>query len=186
MLVRFLLVPVIALLAVGLVGCSEETPGDATVGESTDRPTIPGGDTGVEEPTETSSGGDSGTADLQPCDLLTSAEQAQLHLDAGVEDEVGPARTCQWRSSDEFTITVGVIDALGIDAVQSKTPTKPVKVGSHDAVQATGGASTCAVAIGVTDSSRVDVAGVAGGDMTKGCAVANQAAQLVEPKLPTR
>ena len=39
-------------------------------------------------------------------------------------------------------------------------------------------------AIAVTDTSRVDVSGVAGGDMTKACAVAKQAAQVVEPKLP--
>jgi hypothetical protein len=184
--VRFLLVPMVAVLALGLVGCSEETPGDATAGDATGRPTIPteGGDTGTDEPTETSEAGGSGTADLQPCDLLTSAEQATFNLGAGAEDELGPARTCQWQASGEHTITIGVIDDLGLDDVQSSGATQPMKVGSHDAVQYTAGVSACAIAIAVTDTSRVDVSGVAGGDTTKACAVAKQAAQVVEPKLP--
>lgn len=183
---RFLLVPVIAALALGLAGCSEETPGDATADESTNRPTIPGGDTSTEEPTETSEpGGGSGTADLQPCDLLSSAEQAQFDFGPGAEDEIGPARTCMWQSADR-TITVGVIDELGTDDVQSTSPKKPTTVGSHDAVQYTAGVSSCAFAIGITDTSRVDVSGAAGGDEAKACTVAKEAAQLVEPKLPTR
>lgn len=183
---RFLLVPVVALLALGLVGCSEETPGDATADESTNRPTIPteGGDTGTDEPTGTSEAGGSGTADLQPCDLLSSSDQKTFDLGAGVEDEIGPARACQWQASGQHTITIGVIDDLGLDDVQSSGATQPMKVGSHDAVQYAGALGTCAIAIAVTDTSRVDVSGVAGGDMTKACAVAKQAAQVVEPKLP--
>lgn len=176
----------VAVLALGLVGCSEETPGDATAGDSTNRPTIPteGGDTGTDEPTGTSESGGSGTADLQPCDLLSSSDQATFGVGPGVEDEVGPARACQWQASGKHTITIGVIDDLGLDEVQSSGPTQSMKIGSHDAVQYTGGVSACAFAIGVTDSSRVDVTGVANGDETKACTVAKQAAQLVEPKLP--
>jgi Protein of unknown function (DUF3558) len=184
--VRYLLVPVVAALALALAGCSQETPGDATAGGSTGKLTLPGG---TEEPTETptetstSEGGGSGTAGLEPCDLLSSAEQAQFQLGPGAEDEVGPARTCQWQSSGQ-TVTIGVIDTLGLDQVQSSGPKTPMKVGSHDAVQYTGGVASCAVAIAVTDTSRVDVAGAAGGDETKACSVAKQAAALVEPKLP--
>jgi hypothetical protein len=176
----------VAVLALGLVGCSEETPGDATADDATNRPTIPteGGDTGTDEPTETSDAGGSGTADLKPCDLLTPDEQATFHLGAGAEDEIGPARACQWQASGEHTITIGVIDDLGLDDVQSSGATQPMKVGSHDAVQYAGALGTCAIAIAVTGTSRVDVSGVAGGDMTKACAVAKQAAQVVEPKLP--
>lgn len=187
-MVRFLLVPVVALLALGLVGCSDETAGDATPGESTNRPTIPGGDTSTEAPTESgeSGGGDSGTADLQPCDLLTADELAQFNLGEGVEDELGPARQCKWQASGQQTVAVGVIDELGTDQVQTSGSKEPMKVGSHDAVRYDGVLGTCVVAIGVTDSSRVDVTAAADGDLQKACTVAKQAAQLVEPKLPTR
>ena len=179
---RFLLVPMVALVAFGLAGCAEQTPGDATAGDT--RPTIPGG-TDPSEPGETG-GEDSGTADLQPCELLTSSERATFDLGAGAEDEIGPARACLWQASGQHTITVGVIDELGLDDVQSTGAKQPTKVGSHDAVQYAGVLGTCAIAIGVTDTSRVDVSGVAGGDMTRACGVAKQAAALVEPKLPTR
>ena len=184
---RYLLIPVFALCALGLVGCAEETPGDATAGDDTNqptRPTLPTGDPGTSEPTETGSSGGSGTADLKPCDLLTSAEQAQFNLGAGAEDELGPARACLWQASGQHSISVGVIDDLGLDEVQSTGAKEPTKVGAHDAVKYPGPLGACSFAIGVTDTSRVDVSGIAGGDMTKACDVAKQAAELVEPKLP--
>lgn len=186
---RFLLVPMVALVALGLAGCAEQTPGDATAGDTAGdtRPTIPGG-ADTSEPTEPGeTGGEhSGTADLQPCELLTPSEQATFDLGAGAEDEIGPARACLWQASGQHTITVGVIDELGLGDVQSTGAKQPTKVGSHDAVRYAGALGTCAIAIGVTDTSRVDVSGVAGGDMAKACGVAKQAAALVEPKLPTR
>jgi hypothetical protein len=183
--VRSLLVPVLAVLALGLVGCSEETPGDATAGDGTNRPTIPGGDTPTDVPTESSEpGGGSGTADLVPCDLLSASELATFDVGAGVEEEIGPARTCLWQASGQQTISVGVIDELGVADVQSSGAKEPTTVGAHDAVQYAGPLGACAIAIGVTETSRVDVTGSAGGDMTKACGVAKQAAELVEAKLP--
>ncbi len=179
------LVAVVAVLAVCLAGCSQQTPGDATAADATNRPTIPTGDTSTAPPPEsTGSGTGSGTAALRPCDLLSSADQATFDVGPGVEEKIGSARACQWQASGRHTITVGIFDDLGLDDVVSSGATTPMKVGSHAAVQASGGVSTCAIAIGVTDSSRVDVSGVAGGDMTAACAVAKQAAELVEPKLP--
>jgi hypothetical protein len=175
------------MAALALAGCSQQTSGDATAGENSDRPTIPTGGPGAGEPTEsseTSESGGSGTGDLQPCDLLTSSEQAGFNLEAGAEEEIGPARSCQWQAPGQHTITVGVIDELGLDAVQSSGAKQPTTVGSHDAVQYVGVLDTCAISIGVTDTSRVDVLGGAGSDMNKACGVAQQAAELVEPKLP--
>ena len=184
---RLLLLPIVAVAALALAGCSQETPGNAEpggdTGENTGAPTIPGGET--TESTESSApGGDSGTADLQPCDMLTGADQAQLQISGGAEDEVGPERLCQWTASGSHTVSVGIADELGLDDVQSSGAKTPMKVGSHDAVQFTGGVSSCAVALGVTDTSRVDVISAANGDEAKACTIAKQAAALVEPKLP--
>lgn len=181
-----LLVTAIAF-AFALVGCSSETPGDARAGDD-------GGDASVpafpEDPStgETTSEPDeeeAGTADLEPCDLLEAQDLTALGLPSeNDQQDIGPARGCQWQASGSHTVTIGVIDELGIGEVQSQTTPEPKTVGGHDAVQYTGGAGVCAVAIAVSDSSRVDVSGVAGGDMTRACQVANQAAELVEPKLP--
>ena len=185
---RLLVLPILAVAALALAGCSQETAGSAApggdTGEKTGVPTIPGGET-TEEPTETSEpGGDSGTADLQPCTMLSEGDQYRLKVTGGTEDEVGPERLCQWKASGSHTVSVGVVDELGLDGVQSSGAKTPMKVGSHDAVQFTGGVSSCAVALGVTDTSRVDVISTANGDEAKACTIAKQAAALVEPKLP--
>ena len=183
-----LIVTFAAALAVGLAGCSSETPGDASPTENTGGENVPSfpEDTPTDEETTEPSEGDSGTADLQPCELLTAEDLAALGLPAEPleEGELGPARTCQWQTSGSHTVTVGVIDEFGIDEVQSENPPEPTTVGSHDAVRYEGLGGTCGVAIAVTESSRVDVLGIAGGDLAKGCDHASQAAALVEPKLP--
>ena len=184
---RLLLLPLVAVAALALAGCSQETPGSAEPGGDTGTngvPTIPGGETTGESTEPSEPGGDSGTADLKPCDLLSSAEQSQLQVSGGTEDEVGPERLCQWTASGSHTVSVGIADELGLDDVASSGQKTPMKVGSHDAVQFTGGVSSCAVALGVTDTSRVDVISAANGDEAKACTIAKQAAALVEPKLP--
>ncbi len=179
-----LLVPMIALV---LGGCAEERSGDATAGDGPDQqmpPTLSTPDVPeTSEPTRRGESGGPSTAELQPCHLLTADEQAQFDLGAGIEDEVGPARVCLWQATGQHSLSVGVIDELGLDEVQSTGALEPTTVGSHDAVRYDGPLGTCTFAIAVTDTSRVDVSGVAGGDMTTACAVAKQAADLVETKL---
>lgn len=190
MTVRLLVIPFVAAVLV-LAGCSEETPGDASPSPGaetgTDRPGIPTDGlptqdvpTGSEEPS-----GESGTADLQPCEMLAGDELTQLGLGAdGVEDEIAGQRGCQWTASGSHTVTVSIADDLGLEDVVSSGPTKEMKVGTHDAVQSTGGLDSCAINLGVTDTSRVDVISSANGDEAKACGIAKQAAELVEPKLP--
>jgi hypothetical protein len=183
-----LIVTFAAALAVGLAGCSSETPGNATPTETADggsTPSFPDG-TPTGEETTAPSDGDSGTADLEPCDLLTAEELTALGLPSEPfeEGELGPARRCQWQASGGNGLDVAVMDDLGIDEVQSENTPRPLTIGSHDAAEYDGVLGTCVVAMAVTDSSRVDVLGTAGGDMNKACDVANQAAKLVEPKLP--
>lgn len=179
-----------ALLVTGLVGCSSETPGAATPGGT---PTAePGGDGLPSFPeTDTTTGSSSttdgsgaGTEGLAACDLLTSAELGDLGLPpAGEQRDVGPARGCQWQTSGSHTLTVGVLDDLGTGEVVADATPEPLTVGSHQAVRYTSG-GTCGMSVAVTDSSRVDVLGTAGGDLARACDVADQAARLVEPKLP--
>lgn len=176
----------------GIVGCAAESSGNASADDPKDWWSSDGSDvtqfpeTSSAAPTASSPQVESGTAALQPCELLTAEDLAALGLPSLPRDKgpMGPARHCQWQTSGSHTVSVGVTDDLDIDQVQSEKPPAPLAVGSHDAVQYVGLAGTCGVAIAVTDSSRVDVLRVAGGDMTKACNHANQAAELVETKLP--
>jgi hypothetical protein len=189
--VRLLLLPIVAAAALLLAGCSQQTAGSAEPGGDTGgdtgngAPTIPGGETTGGSTESPAPGGDSTTADLKPCDMLSSAEQTQLQVSGGgVEEQVGPERSCRWTASGSHSLSVGIVDEYGLTDVQSSTTTKQLTVGSHSAVQYTGGVSTCAVALGVSDTSRVDVLASANGNEQKACKIAKQAAALVEPKLP--
>ena len=178
----------IVTLAACLAGCSSELPGEASPMEPAgggNVPSITDGTCSGEESAEPSEA-ESGTAELEPCELLTVEELTELGLPSVPVDEgeLGPARRCQWQASGSHTVSVGIMDELSIDQVQSENPPRPLTVGSHDAVEYEGVLGTCGVAIAVTDSSRVDVLGTAGGDLAKGCDHANQTAKLVEPKLP--
>lgn len=57
-------------------------------------------------------------------------------------------------------------------------------IGAHlgRQLQQTGG-DTCAVAIGITGASRVDI-DVSGNGSSQDCQLANQYAKIIEPKLP--
>ncbi len=171
----------VALLGFGLAGCGEQTSGAATPPSSTE-----GGTPSDSASTEPGSPGrESGTADLQPCELLTGAELAQLGLGAhGVEDEIVGQRGCLWTASGSHTVTISIADDLGLADVVSSSPTRALTVGSHEAMQSTGGVSSCAINLGVTATSRVDVISSANGDEAKACDIAIQAAELVEPTLP--
>jgi hypothetical protein len=75
---------------------------------------------------------------------------------------------------------------LGIKDLSNDITVKQLPdIGKHKAVQnpaKQGGA--CSVIIGVTDTSRVTMTAVAGVNLQKGCELALQMAQLVEPELP--
>lgn len=180
-----LLMTVMAALLVGALACSAKTAGTAVPGPdtTTEREPTTGQTTSPRTGTSPTKP-KSGTSALKPCELLDSSEQSQLGLGKGVEEKLGQARHCQWQKPGSHTIGVGIFDDLGLKDVVSKTEKKPLTVGRHKAVQATGGVDACAVAIEVTESSRVDVVSVARADVDKACELANQAAKLVEPKLP--
>jgi len=184
---RKALLAMLAAVLLGIVGCSSETPGAATPGEDGETGVqIPtnggGGSTESPETSETETG--SPADDLEPCDLLSSGEQSSLSLGPGEEKTLAGARSCTWQASGSHTVGTDIWDNLGIEDVESTTEPEPKTIGSHNAMQYVGELGVCAVALELTDTSRVDVISVAGGDVAKACTIANQAAELVEPKLP--
>jgi hypothetical protein len=178
-----------------LLGCTAKIAGEPlpaiTPARTSNAPSIP--DTGVTAlPTDNTDPGkvsdspggtDASTAELQPCDLLTSAEQSQLQITAANERVTDVQRLCEFNEAGDFGLIVGIADERGIGDVQSATPTQSLTIGAHDAVQATDGANGCAIILGVTDTSRVDIASAADTG-AKACNIAKQVAGLVEPKLP--
>jgi hypothetical protein len=176
----------LAVAAIGLAGCAEKTPGTALPGPETTTTTTT---TTSEEPPPSSTGssGDSPLADVAPCDLLTADGAAAMKAGAGAEREVGEARTCRWRVEgatldDSFTLDLALYAERGIDDVQG-TNVQQKTIGSHEAVTFTDPTGLCVVSIAAGATSRVDTLAT-GGDAQRGCQLAAQLADLVEPQLP--
>jgi hypothetical protein len=170
----------------GTSACSDKTDGSAVPGNTTtteQRPTT--GPSTSDQPTNNDS-----LKDKDPCSVLTSAGQSQLGISNGEKRQLGEARSCRWRqrgSTETFLFDVSIYDNSGIKDLPSDREIKQLsKIGKHEAVQRTETANpgVCAVIMGVTESSRVSTQVTAGTDTQKGCQLAMQLAQLVEPELP--
>jgi ABC-type phosphate transport system substrate-binding protein len=179
---RTAVLPVIVAALLGLAACTNSTTGNGT-------PAPPANTTQPGNSSPTSGG--SGLTSIQPCDLLSSADVSQNQLGTPAPENLGGARTCSWQNTtanngDGYNISVGIRDTQGINEISSGVDTiTPDNIGSHPGRQLQSTQSgTCVIAIGVTNSSRVDVTVNAGTDPVQGCQLANQFAKLVEPNLP--
>lgn len=175
---------------VGAVGCSSTTPGVPNPGGSTSGPATTSADEPTDEPTTSADAPESPLASVDPCELLDAAALSSLGITAeGAEVTVGGARGCRWRVrkdsvSDSYTIGTAIYEELGLKDVVADGDTKEITVNGRDAVERLGvGGTACAVALAVTDTSRVDVVAT-GADGKSLCPAVNQAAKLVEPELP--
>jgi hypothetical protein len=178
--VRKTLVAVTAALM--LAGCSDSTPGTATPG---DLPTTIETTTTTTSTSESSTGG--GLADVDPCALVPQAALASIGLTGGEPKTIGDARVCRYRHdgatlNESFTVSVEILENLGLADVTGTNIQQLPKIGSHDATSFIDPAGVCVVSIGVSGHSRVDNTAV-GGDQQQGCQLAGQLAAAVEPEL---
>jgi hypothetical protein len=172
---RSVLLLSVAAAVFGLAGCAEETSGTARPNPTSDPTTTT---------TEEQAGG---LTDVEPCDLLPASGATQLGLTEGTESSIGQGRTCRWRFEgttldDTFTVDLVLYDERGIDEVVGTNVT-PTTIGGHDAVTFNDSTGGCIVSIAVGDTSRVDSLAT-GGNLQRGCELANQLAAAVEPQLP--
>lgn len=180
---RSVLLLSVAAAVFGLAGCAEETSGSARPNPTSD-PTTAATEQSETTTTEEQAGG---LADVEPCDLLPASGATQLGLTEGTESSIGQGRTCRWRFEgttldDTFTVDLVLYDERGIDEVVGTNIT-PTTIGGHDAVTFNDSTGGCIVSIAVGDTSRVDSLAT-GGNLQRGCELANQLASAVEPQLP--
>lgn len=173
---------VLAAALVALAGCTGERGGRAT-------PAEPSGSASVSPPTSappaTTSASGGGLAALDPCDLLTDGERAQLQLPNGQPDTVAGNPKCNWNPSGDGLVGATIRAETGIDDLDPSNATKveDVTIGAHQARRLEFPEGDCSIDIAVTEKSSVTVTAV-GSDLTQACALAQQAATLIEPKLP--
>jgi hypothetical protein len=122
-------------------------------------------------------------ANTQACSLLTASEATSLGLPStGDTNDSGAKSGCEW-DGDELTAGVLIRTDVGLSGVVPNGGTAvDTTVGSHQAKKLDQGSGGCLIAIGITESIRVDVqADLLSGD---GCQSSLKIAQIVEPKLP--
>jgi hypothetical protein len=180
---RLVVLPVVVIALFGLVACSNNTPGTAV--------TPPAGtSTSANTPSSAASG--SGLAAMQPCDLLTSTELSQNGLTSTGPETGSGARSCGWDNNAYanglgYTLGTAIRDKQGIKDINSDGYSiSDDPIGHHQAKELrTTNGDLCAVVLGVTATSRVDVSVNTGAaDINQSCVLANQYAKLIEPKLP--
>jgi hypothetical protein len=164
-----------------MAACTNSTTGSGTPVPTTNTTQAGGGPT---------SGG-SGLTSIQPCDLLSSDIASQYQLGSPTPGNESGARTCARHNitannGDGYVVGVGIRDSQGINDVNPGGFTVTTdNIRSHPGRQLQSTQSgSCIIAIGVTNSSRVDVTVNAGTDPIQGCQLANQFAKLIEPNLP--
>jgi hypothetical protein len=191
---RIAMLSLVAMAVLGVAACNSTTAGQGTAEQPTGNTTQPG-DGGGSTPSSSDTGGSGGAslASVQPCDLLSSSVQSQFGLSKADSIPVSGIRPCNWSKSVDanglngYSVEIDIRDHTGLkDIVTSGFTVSPDNVGSHQGrlIKLNAG-GTCAVALGVGDSARVDVAVTAGTDTNQACDVANQLAKAVEPQLPS-
>ncbi|MBA8931159.1 hypothetical protein BC739_008406 [Kutzneria viridogrisea] len=132
----------------------------------------------------TSSASGASLDSVKPCSLLTAAEVTQLGLK---ESGFSGGDTCQYNNSGSVYVIVTVVKKGGIDELNNDggTATK-MPVGSHQAMKVVKESdNSCIFRLAVTQHSSIGVLAQDRPDKPSACPLAENAAKLVEPKLPS-
>lgn len=177
---RLLVLVGLAAVLTAISACSHSTLGAPSPVTTTNAgQTSDGGD--GDTSTAPASGADSFPTD--PCSLLSSADLQQVGVSSQpTQDKIGSAVSCEMDNSNDHII-VSLFPDSGLAGLQATGTVKSTTIGSHQAKQETDSTGSCVIAIGVSDTSSVDVTAtpILGGDP---CPTATTVARLVEPKLP--
>lgn len=179
---RLTVLTCLVVTLVGVAACNSTTTGQPGAASTTQS----GGPTSATSSpdTPTSAGGSGGLPVDHPCSLLSSSDLTTLGVSAQpTEGTTGSAHTCDFDSSD-FSMGIAIRTNVGLSGFNNPGGTpQNIQVGRHQAKQEVDNTGSCTVAIGITDSSRVDVLAtpVLNGDP---CPAALKIANIVEPKLP--
>lgn len=177
-----------AVFLTAVAGCVGEEQGIA------DPVNPPGGTSSGQSPAtsveqgETTPGQTSSiSSSIDPCDLLSASDLAEVGNFDSKYEERGGVRACIWQNSfknggDGFTFGVSVRDSESIEMVNDfGGGIRPEEVNQRPAVSTEDPEfGDCRFAMKIDDLSRVDITVTGEG----GCEIAKVIAGLVEPRLP--
>ncbi|MBP2339615.1 hypothetical protein JOF41_005793 [Saccharothrix coeruleofusca] len=168
------------LLGVGLAGCGGEQ-GNPSAASTT---AVTGTSTNASIPSVSSTSGGTSLAGFDPCGPFNDVA-GRFGL---TEIEEADSTSCDAEYSKSVSIRLDVHLDSGIADYNLLPDAEPsdTQVGSRKAklVKKTLSASSCAVAMEVTTSSRIDVVATANVSLDEACDAVTKVAAAVEPKLP--
>lgn len=184
---RMAFLPLVAIAAV-VTSCSNSESGTPEAGSV---PSSPAASSEAASPSRDGEAG-SGTSvsELDPCSLLSKADVTQFGpVNEPQRKQIGTADTCSWEpdrskmSGERGTVGVNLRDNAGVQDMNDKGMGVQHTTENGRNYGRSPSPNGCTIAIGVTDSSRVDVL-VSGADPAKACKMANTLVEIVEPKVP--
>ena len=170
--------------ALALTACSQSNSGTPTPAQGATETT-------TTSTTTSSTASASPITDIDPCDLLTPDERSQLGgLDEGKREDLGGIG-CTWGASGSHRTSVTLSDKLGIQDLQDPGGTsveitvngrKARKIPGNKQAGTTG---MCELGLEIGPHARaLIISGTVSGTTEEACQIADQTAQLIEPKLP--
>lgn len=188
--IRVAFLPVVAVVAFVSSACSGDEEGTAQPGADPSEASVPASSSSSNS--SAMPGGDASLADLDPCSVLTT-EQVRQHADVKKPEnsDVGGALTCTWHAQPVEnsaaltpTVAVAIRDNGGVNSLGDLGEgIQHVSEGGRE-YSRTQGYGNCAIAIGVTDNSRVDVMVTGSQTNADACRIANSLTEAAEPKVP--
>lgn len=167
------------------ISCGTEQAGTPTAADSaTETSSTP-----TAEPVTPTTSSATGPAltEIDPCELLTSAELAQLTLPGGDPDTRAGNRACVWNQpGDRAVVSVTLNANNGIDDLNpgSATKVEEVTIGGHTGRRLEDPDGYCVFDLAITATSSVTIATLIRDKIVEACAFAQRVVGVVEPKLP--
>lgn len=127
-------------------------------------------------------------AGVDPCGLVSDELRVAFTLTDPREKQLADAHVCRFRLEGEtlrssYTVSVELFDGLGIDDIWAPDVQQLPDMGSHPAVRFSGPGESCRLALGVSESARIDVT-ANGGDFGPACDLVTALAEAIEPDVP--
>ncbi|WP_157577322.1 DUF3558 family protein [Saccharomonospora iraqiensis] len=174
-------------LTVLLGGCSDTRDGSASPADHSPAAGSAPSETQSPSPSHTSS---ERSATIDSCALLDPTELARFgDFGPPTRDNLAGARACYFTPERDGTerrptITVALRDSQGVASANDQgMGITQATFNGRDAAQIPDKNDVCIIALGLTESSRVDV-GVSGIDTDEACDLVERVTEIVEPKLP--
>lgn len=125
---------------------------------------------------------------MDPCQLLTAEELAELRVtEPGKRDELLGATACDWNPPGSGVVGV-ILDPVRPVAELNRAGARlePVTIGRHHGRRAEQNRSRgyCSIDLEITASSSASIDASSFDDLAQACAITERVARLVEPRLP--